>query len=190
MDASTLARATKSSTSNAQKYCDPLNETMEKYSIDSNEKIAAFLATLTVESINLSTVEESLYYKDAARLASIYKRKFNSAAQAQPYTRNSAALSQLLYEGFHGRGLIQITWKDNYLKAGKALGFDYIANPDLLLQPWHAAMTAGWFWDTNKINVPASKGDMDTVTRLVNGPAKMHLAERKAAYKHAMSVLR
>ena len=41
----------------------------------------------------------------------------------------------LRYKGFHGRGLIQLTWEDAYIAAGQAMGVNYRANPELLLQP-------------------------------------------------------
>lgn len=189
MDVTTLSRATGASIENARKYLEPLKETLEKYSITDPTEIAAFLATLSVESAQLSKVEESLYYKDAARLVDIYPRAFKTIAQAQPYTRNHAGLSKLLYNGFHGRGLIQITWEDNYRAASKDLGFDYLSNPDLLLQPKHAALTAGWFWTKNNIGPAARRGDMDTVTLKVNGPRRLHLKERKQAFAKAKTVL-
>lgn len=189
MNVDSLSQATGALKSNAQKYLNPLIESMERYSIDSKTEKAAYLATLTVESMNLSKVEESLYYRDAAYIMSLYPRAFKTLAQAKPYERNHAGMSKLLYQGYHGRGLIQITWKDNYRDAGEALGFDYLSNPDLLLQPWHAAMTAGWFWTTNNIGPAARRGDMDTVTLKVNGPRRLHLQERKQAFAKAKTVL-
>lgn len=190
MDVKTLAKITGATLADAGKYFSPLMETMERFAIVTREQKAAFLATIAVESQNLSHVEESLYYRDAERLARIYPRAFKTAAQAAPYTRNSAALSKLLYGGLHGRGLIQLTWAENYFKAGQDLGFDYMAQPTLLLEPWHAAMVSGWYWHDREINRPAARGDMVTVTRLVNGKALMHLSERTSYYNKAMAILK
>ena len=185
-----LARATGSTAENAVKYCGYLNEAMERFDINAPMDRAAFIGgTVAIESMNLSAVEESLYYKDAQRLSNIYKRAFNGEARlAEPYTRNSAKLSELLYQGYHGRGLIQLTWLDNYVKASEALGFDYVSNPKLLAEPWHAAISAGWFWKWKNCSEPGRRGDMDEVTLRVNGPKKMHLAERKAGFKRAIAV--
>ena len=174
---------------NAIRYAEPLTEAMERFHIDSPTRQAAFLATIAVESQNLTAVQEGLYYKDPVRLAKIYPRAFKSAADAASYAKNPKGLGQLLYQGYFGRGLIQLTWKQNYKAASDSLGVDYVANPDLLLQPEHAALTAGWFWDRNNCNVPADKGDMRGVTKIVNGPALMHLEELEDQYRKNMEVL-
>jgi putative chitinase len=139
--------------------------------------------------MKLSKVEEGLYYKDPERLAKIYPRAFDNAAEAAPYARNPDGLGQLLYQGYWGRGLLQITWEKNYKAAGLALGFDYLSEPDLLLEPEHAALTAGWFWDANSCNVAADRGDMRAVTRIVNGPALMHLQDRIEQFEKNLEVL-
>lgn len=184
-----LQRATGSTAADAEKYCMVLDQAMERFLIESPKQRAAFIGTVDVESQSLSKVEEGFYYSDAERLARTFKRLFNSdPAKAAPYTRNPKALSVLLYpDRMWGRGLIQLTWASNYMKCGQALGFNYLAEPDLLLQPWHAAMSAGWFWSHNGCNLPALSGNMEEVTRRVNGPAMLHLSERKASYRAALA---
>lgn len=189
MDAQTLARCTSSTLENAWVYAQPLTAAMERFRIDTARRQAAFLATVAIESLNLSKVEEGLYYKDAARLAKIYPRAFKSAADAEHFARNPQALGKLLYQGYWGRGLIQLTWLDNYKKASDVLGFDYVNQPGLLLEPMHAALTAGWFWDQANCNGPADAGDMRGVTLRVNGKALMHLAERTEQYLKNVAVL-
>lgn len=184
-----VAKATGASRTNAAKFHPWLTQAMERFSINTSRRRAAFLATVGVESAHLTTTEEGLYYTDAARLARIYPRAFKTALAAQPYTRNPKALGQLLYGGYWGRGLIQLTWEKNYRAAGDALGFDYVKTPQLVLLPEHAALTAGWYWQTNGCNEAADRDDMRAVTRLVNGPALMHLAERTALYKEGVGVL-
>lgn len=57
----------------------------------------------------------------------------------------------LRYYPWYGRGFVQLTWEKNYLKASKALGIDFIKNPDLVMEPNNAAkilvigMREGWF---------------------------------------------
>ena len=184
-----LASATSAPYGNAKTYHQPLLDAMGRFDICSLQRQAAFLATVSVESARLSSPEESLYYKDPDRLARIYPRAFKNAAAAVPYARNPQGLSELLSKGHHGRGLIQLTWRRNYERASEALGFDYVGNPTLVATPKHAALTAAWFWHDAKCNDPADKGDMTEVTRKVNGPALMHLAERKAQYEIALKAL-
>ena len=184
-----LASATSAPYGNAKTYHQPLLDAMGRFDICSLQRQAAFLATVSVESARLSSPEESLYYKDPDRLARIYPRAFKNAAAAVPYARNPQGLSELLYKGHHGRGLIQLTWRRNYERASEALGYDYVGNPALVATPKHAALTAAWFWHDAKCNDPADNGDMTEVTRRVNGPALMHLAERKAQYEIALKAL-
>ena len=184
-----LAAATSAPYGNAQTYQPPLLDAMGRFDICSLHRQAAFLATVSVESARLSSPEESLYYKDPDRLARIYPRAFKNAAAAVPYVRNPQGLSELLYKGYAGKGLIQLTWRRNYERASEALGFDYVGNPALVATPKHAALTAAWYWHDAKCNDPADRGDMTEVTRRVNGPALMHLAERKAQYEIALKAL-
>ena len=184
-----LAAATSAPYGNAQTYHQPLLDAMGRFDICSLQRQAAFLATVSVESARLSSPEESLYYKDPDRLARIYPRAFKNAAAAVPYARNPQGLSELLYKNYHGRGLLGLTWRRNYERASEALGFDYVGNPALVATPKHAALTAAWYWHDAKCNEPADKGDMTEVTRRVNGPALMHLAERKAQYEIALKAL-
>lgn len=181
-----LQKATDSTPANAAKYVDALNTAMERFEINTPQRIAAFLATVSIESARLSAVEEGLFYSSPERLASIFKRAFRDADDAKPYAKNPKALSAKLYQGFHGRGLIQLTWEANYRRCGDALGVDFVADPALLTTPKYAALSAAWFWKANGCNAAADLGDMTKVTAIVNGPAKMHLAERKAQYIMAL----
>jgi putative chitinase len=70
---------------------------------------------------------------------------------------------------FRGRGCIQLTGSANYFHAGQALGVDFIMEPDLVATPQYAAMTAGWFWDTQKLNALAESGNNLALTKKING---------------------
>ena len=184
-----LAAATSAPYGNAKVHHPHLTDAMTRFNIDSLQRQAAFLATVSVESQQLSKMEEGLYYRDAARLARIYPRAFKDAKAAEPYTHNPKGLSELLYKGYSGKGLIQLTWRRNYERAGEALGYDYVGDPSMVAQPKHAALTAAWYWHDAGCNAPADKGDMVEVTRKVNGPALMHLAERQEQYEIALKAL-
>ncbi|WP_315127189.1 glycoside hydrolase family 19 protein [Comamonas antarctica] len=186
---SLIAASTGATPANATRFRDALNTAMARFQINTPRRQAAFLATVGVESTRLTATEEDLYYRDPARLARIYPRAFKTALAAQPYTRNPKALGELLYKGYWGRGLIQLTWEKNYRAATEALGYDYLRLPHIVTEPLHAALTAGWYWSTNRCNEAADKGDMREVTRLVNGPALMHLAERQDLYKVGLAML-
>jgi putative chitinase len=164
---------------NAEKYYDHALAAMDRFQISEDaERICAYLATLSIESARLTTMEESLYYRDPFRLAKIFPSKFKTSAEAVPFCRNPQALSMKLYNGFHGRGGIQLTWEKNYAFHGEKLGFNYRDNPDWLLTPDHAMLVSASYWDSARCNDVAY--DMDEVTLRVNGRARMHLAERIA----------
>ncbi|AXY83360.1 lysozyme [Acidovorax phage ACPWH] len=184
-----LAAATSAPISYADAAHPHLQSAMLQFGIDSLLRQAAFLATVSVESARLTKMEEDLYYKDATRLASIYRRAFKDAQAAVPYTRNPKGLSELLYKGYHGRGMLGLTWRENYDRAGRALGYDYVGNPGMVCELKHAALTAAWFWDDKKCNEAADKADMTEITRRVNGSALMHLDERKLQYMTALKEL-
>jgi putative chitinase len=82
---------------------------------------------------------------------------------------------------FRGRGLKQLTGKDNYTRCGAALGVDLVANPDLLLEPLYAARSAGWFWKANKLSEFADAGDIKGMTKKING-GYIGLEARQALY--------
>ncbi len=183
-----LVVATGSTPADAIRFADPLSAAMALFAIDSPRRISAFLATVAIESGNLRKLEEDLYYKDPSRLADIYPRAFRNAADAAPYARNSRGLSELLYKGYHGRGLIQLTWLENYAAASEALGRDLVTDPDVVLEVHNAALTAAWFFNTRGCLPHADAGDMTAVTRIVNGKRLMHLDRRLAQYTVAMEV--
>ena len=70
---------------------------------------------------------------------------------------------------FIGRGLKQLTGRDNYTRCGAALNLDLVNNPDLLLETLPAARSAGWFWKTNNLSSFADKGDIKGMTIKING---------------------
>ena len=89
---------------------------------------------------------------------------------------------------YRGRGLIQLTGKTNYQLCGEALGLDLLAQPELLEKPQHACMAAAWFWGSNGLNSLADTGDIETITRRINGGLS-GLADRQALYALALKVL-
>lgn len=70
---------------------------------------------------------------------------------------------------FMGRGLIQITGRANYRKAGAALGFDLELNPELLESDLLAARSAAWFWYDKGLNALSDSGDFIALTKRING---------------------
>jgi putative chitinase len=89
---------------------------------------------------------------------------------------------------FRGRGLKQLTGRDNVTRCGLALGVDLAANPDLLLQPEYAALSAAWFWSVNKCGPLADANDFVGLTKKING-GTIGLADRQARYEAVLASL-
>jgi putative chitinase len=162
--------------------------------------MAAFIAQVGHESAQLTAVAENLNYS-AQALMKTWPSRF-SAETAAACARQPEKIANIAYASrmgngapgsgdgwkYRGRGLIQVTGKANYQKCGAALGVDLITNPELLEQPANAAMSAGWFWSANGLNALADSGDLEGITRKINGGLNGY-ADRSAIYARALKVL-
>ena len=175
-----------------------LNTAMSRYHIVGAKRMAAFIAQVGHESGQLMRLVENLNYSiDALRktwpsrfdvdLASAVARKPEQIANIAYGSRmgNTAPGDGWKYRG---RGLIQITGKNNYRACGEALGLDLIAQPELLEKPQHACMSAAWFWATNGLNTLVDAGKFEAITRRING-GHNGAAGRQALYNRALKVL-
>jgi putative chitinase len=124
--------------------------------------------------------------------------KFALAIERQPEMIANAVYSNRMGNGtiesgegwlYRGRGLKQLTGKENYTRCGRALNIDLVGKPDLLLQPGPAALSAAWFWHTNGCNSFADKGDVEGLTRKING-GLIGIDDRKKRYNSIMSAIR
>ena len=89
---------------------------------------------------------------------------------------------------YRGRGLKQLTGKDNYARCGRDLGVDLVSNPDLLLEPVYAARSAGWFWKVTKLSEYADNGDIKGMTKKING-GYIGLQQRQDLYNKIMAAM-
>jgi putative chitinase len=183
------------------KFLDPLNETFERFNISTPHQQAAFIGQTCHESANYTRLEEGLSYS-AERLMKIWPKRFPTLESAQPYARNGKALANKVYANrmgnrdeasgdggrFFGRGAIQLTGYSNYFHAGKALGVDFVMEPNLVATPKYAILTAGWFWDTHGCNAIADRGDWTQLTKKING-GTIGLDDRIKHINEALAVL-
>ncbi len=166
---------------NAIAYVKYLNDAMDKYGINTNARIAVFLAQVAVESCNLSEVMEDLDYS-AEELVKEFHAHFDEAL-AEKYAHNPIAIANRAYANrygngdeasgdgwkYRGRGLIQITFRENYAACGKALGIDLVDSPNFLISPRYAAESAAWYFVSHGCNELADAGKFDEVTGKING---------------------
>ena len=90
---------------------------------------------------------------------------------------------------YRGRGLLQLTGRENYADASVALARDYVGQPDLVALPPDACLTAGWYWHTNKLNALADAGAVDAITRAINGPRMLNADLRRKLTQAAQRAL-
>lgn len=192
------------------KFLAPLNETFERFSINTATKQAAFIGQTCHESANYTRLEEGLSYS-ADRLMKIWPKRLPTLESAQPYARNGKALANKVYANrmgnrdeasgdggrFFGRGAIQLTGYSNYFHASKAIGVDFVMEPQLVATPKYSILTAGWFWQTHNCNELAESGlPLDgegrktwiQLTKKING-GDIGLADRVKHTLEALAVL-
>jgi putative chitinase len=166
----------------AAQWLEPLNAAMFRFAIDTPQRAAAFIGQCAHESANFATLTENLNYS-AQALCRVWPRHFPTPEAAAPYHRKPEAIANRAYANrmgngpeasgdgwqYRGRGLIQLTGKDNYRLASDSLGVDLVANPDAVTQPATAALTAAWFWSKHELNALADRGDNQAISRRING---------------------
>lgn len=182
-------------------WVDALNETFSRFNITTNNQKAMFIGQCSHECGNFRILEENLNYR-AATLMKLWPKRFPTQEIANGYEKNAKRIANNVYSNrmgnrdessgdgyrFRGRGCIQLTGHANYFHCGKALGVDFVANPDLVATPKYASLSAGWFWSTHNCNAPADALDFAKVTKIING-GLIGLADREKHVREALSVL-
>lgn len=164
-----------------------LNAACKRHGITTGLRAAAWLANILNETGGLRVLRESLNYSADALLKQ-WPSHFNST-QAQLYGRtalhpaNEQMIAEMAYGGrggngppgsgdgwfYRGGGGMQTTFYDNYLALAKVCGKDVREMPAWVQTKEGAAESAAFFWESAKCNVPADRGDITTVRRIVNG---------------------
>jgi putative chitinase len=181
------------------KWLGPLEETFSKYDISTPQRQACFIGQCAHESGNFKILQENLNYS-AEGLMKTWPSRFPTKEVADQYARQPAKIAGKVYNGrlgnnseeeaskFLGRGLIQLTGKENYEHCGSSLDVDLVGNPDWLSDPKYATLSAGWFWNKKGLNSLADASDIETMTKRING-GLIGLDDRKAKIAKALSVL-
>ena len=184
----------------ARQWLQPLQQACEQFGIVTVPRQAAFVAQCSAESGGFMHLEEDLYSRRPERLLEVFPSTVKSLSEAQYLVRNPRGLANRVYAhrlgngdeasgdgwAYRGRGLIQLTGRDNYSDAGVELSQPYLEQPDLVAKPEHAALTAAWFWHTRKCNLLADSAQWDAITRAINGPGMLHATERRVMTDEAL----
>lgn len=181
------------------KWEEPLQAAFDKYDISNVKRQAAFLGQCAHESGNFKTLEENLHYS-ANALMRVWPSRFPDMDTANKFANNPEKIANKVYAGrmgnmedgegwkYHGRGLIQLTGKDNYKNCGNSLGFDLLSSPEKLLEPQYAALSAGWFWSKHGLNELADAQEHGMITKRING-GTLGLDDRIAKTTKALEAL-
>ena len=158
------------SESKANEFCDPLNNAMAKYSINTLLRESAFLAQVGYESGRLTYVQEIASGKEYEGRKDLGNTKVGDGVK------------------FKGRGLIQITGRTNYKQCGTDLKLDLLTHPELLETIENACLSAAWFWDKHHLNPLADQQLFSNITKVINGGLNGQL-DRQLIYNKAKKTL-
>lgn len=187
-------------------WYDALCELLPKYGITTERRVAHFLSQCAHESAGFKRLEENLNYS-AKALRAVFGRYFGEPPKrdAEEYHRQPEMIANYVYmdefrkykmgnvnEGdgwlFRGRGLKQLTGRDNYTKFGASVDMTAEEAAEYVATPAGAIESACWFWDANNLNDIADGDDVKRMTKKING-GTIGLEDRQKRYVHAMKVL-
>lgn len=190
--------------SQADQWFFALNNNLPAYEINSVERVAAFMAQTAHESGNYKLTHENLNYS-AKGLMATWPKRFN-AARAAEYEHKPEKIANCVYANrigngdeasgdgwkYKGRGILQITGRDNYHACSQALFSDdgLVGEPELLETNLdYSVKAACWFWKMKKLNPLADVGDIKEITHRING-GYIGLEDRIKRYNDALDILR
>ena len=182
--------------SQARQFVDPLNAACDRFDIMTPVRQAAFVAQAMHESAGFTHLEEILWYSTPQRIRSLWPSRVPSEAEATALCCAPEDLANRVYAArmgngdtasgdgwkYRGRGLFQLTGRNNYSDAATELGRPYIEQPELVAIPTDACMTAAWFWHCRKLNVLADASNIDAITRSINGPRMDGMVRRQQLF--------
>ena len=178
-----------------------LSMILPDYNIDTVPRVAAFVAQCAHESANFKFLKENLNYK-AESLMRVWPSRFPNIDVARQYAMQPEKIANKVYSDrmgngpessgdgwrYAGKGLIQLTGKDNYTRFAESIETPVEEIPDYLGTFEGAVQSACWFWEVNNLNQWADAGDILTLTKRINGGV-IGLEDRKKHYAHALHVL-
>lgn len=182
-------------------WCDALNSVLPNYNIDTPLRVAAFIAQCGHESAGFTVLKENLNY-GAPGLMATFKKYFPTQELADQYARQPERIANRVYANrmgngneasgdgwrYCGRGLIQLTGKNNYTAFANNIDTPLEDIPAYLTTFEGAIQSACWFWNTNNLNQYADAGDTLTLTKRINGGTH-GLEDRTARYNRALVAL-
>jgi putative chitinase len=181
-------------------WYEAISEILPEYEITTPQRVAAFLAQCAHESGGFVFLKENLNYK-AASLRRVFPKYFPDDAIAAQYAGKGEMIANRVYANrmgngdeasgdgwrYCGRGLIQLTGKNNYTFFAGSLDIPVEEASEYLQTFEGAVQSACFFWEQNKLNQWADKGDILTLTKRING-GTIGLEDRVKHYNHALHI--
>ena len=179
----------------------------EKYEINTTNRLAGFMAQCAHESLDFTRLEENLNYSEKA-LNGVFGRYFGKGKRnAKEYARKPEKIANYVYQDeyrskrgamgnttagdgwrFRGRGIKQLTGRNNYTAFGKSVGMSAEEAADYVATERGALESACWFWATNKLDKWADNGDIKGLTKKING-GTIGLEDRTRRWEEALAIL-
>ena len=192
---------------NPEEWYDAAQQLFKAYDITTDLRIAGFMAQCAHESADFTRLEENLNYSEKA-LNSVFGRYFGKGKRdAKDYARNPEEIANYVYQDefrskrgalgntnagdgwrFRGRGIKQLTGRNNYKAFGKSVGITPEEAAEYVATPKGAIESACWFWKTNKLEKYADKDDNLGLTKKING-GTIGLEDRNRRYEEAKAIL-
>lgn len=188
---------------NPQDTVNALNKYMPLYGIDTVNRVRMFIAEALCESQGFTHFSENLMYTHSDVLYNTFKKHFTGIAEAQQYVGNPQKIANKVYENrmgngpassgdgwlFHGRGIFQLTGKEEYAKLNADIpSLGVMSNPDVLLSVEGAVISACWFWKNNNLNRFADTQNIDGCSLVINGGTNGRV-EREQNYTKTRTVI-
>jgi putative chitinase len=179
-----------------------LNTACPQFGVDTPGRMAAFIAQVGHESVQLNRRRENLSYSMRA-LMNTWPKRFPTEESTTSFVRNPERLANYVYANrlgngdfasgdgwrYRGGGLIQLTGRANYREAGDAIGVPLESMPQKVEQPDVAARSSAWWWSAHGCNELADAGNFEKITETINGPAKLGLEARGLLWLKAKQIL-
>jgi len=190
------------SSDDAEQYIHDLEQTLPRYGIaDSKVRLAHFFAQILHESGCMRFDMENLNYSSDA-LRRVFGKYFRTKEEADAYARKPEKIANRVYANrmgngaeesgdgwkYRGRGLIQLTGRNNYTAFAEWVGDPRIVDEPDLVSSQYAVHSAVFFWDTNNLNGVADRDDVVALTRRING-GENGLAHRRELLNKANGLL-
>lgn len=183
-------------------HASALEAARQNSTVTTARRLCHFMGQIFVETGGFTSMVENLNYRNPARLDALFSavrglddaraliRQGPEAIANRVYANRLGNGNEASGDGwrYRGSGYKQLTGRSNYREVGGIVGIDIEGNPDMAREPGPAARVAFAFWDARNCSPLADRGDVEGVTAKINGPAKLALADRRAATLRALGI--